>query len=167
MASQKKFVVPWVGQPGMAPLVVVCKENIGLICSGFYWNRKHGQGNPARRTRGRNEPHQRSLYAQKCRGRAGTGGTDRHAFPPTAAEVYDAADVVIVAVKPIAMASALSKDLGKQSHGQVIVSVAAGLSLATLAAHSPARSIVRARHAERELPNRGWHECAVCQRAGR
>ncbi|WP_460998510.1 pyrroline-5-carboxylate reductase [Trueperella pyogenes] len=64
-------------------------------------------------------------------------------FLPTAAEVYDAADVVIVAVKPIAMASTL-KDLGKQSHGQVIVSVAAGLSLATLAAHSPARSpIVR------------------------
>lgn len=57
--------------------------------------------------------------------------------------MYDAADVVIVAVKPIAMASAL-EDLGKQSHGQVIVSVAAGLSLATLAAHSPARSpIVR------------------------
>ncbi|MEW6869309.1 pyrroline-5-carboxylate reductase [Trueperella pyogenes] len=78
--------------------------------------------------------------AEAGRAQAAQTGTR---FLPTAAEVYDAADVVIVAVKPIAMASAL-EDLGKQSHGQVIVSVAAGLSLATLAAHSPARSpIVR------------------------
>ncbi|MDP9832095.1 pyrroline-5-carboxylate reductase [Trueperella abortisuis] len=63
-------------------------------------------------------------------------------FVASAREVYEGADIVILAVKPHAVAKVLS-ELGKPK-GKVIVSVAAGLNLATLAAHAPAGSpIVR------------------------
>ncbi|KTF04713.1 MULTISPECIES: pyrroline-5-carboxylate reductase [Trueperella] len=63
-------------------------------------------------------------------------------FAATAREVYEGADTVILAVKPHMVPGVLA-ELGEPA-GKVIVSVAAGLSLDTLAAHAPAGSpIVR------------------------